>query len=96
MKTTQTFSILIWANKAKATQAGLPLFARITVDGRRAEVSLKRKVAPDRWDYKPGKVIDKSRENPGAQPLYPRSEVRAFKGSITRWDLWKNSCPQRV
>ena len=52
MKTTQTFSILIWANKTKATTDGLPLFARVTVDGRRAEISLKRKVNPDYWDAK--------------------------------------------
>jgi Site-specific recombinase XerD len=50
MKTTQTFSILIWANKAKATNDGLPLFARITIDGKRAEISLKRKVNPAKWN----------------------------------------------
>jgi hypothetical protein len=47
MKTTQTFSILFWANKAKSTSDGLPLFARITIDGKRAEISLKRKVDPE-------------------------------------------------
>jgi hypothetical protein len=45
MKFTQTFSILIWANKSKADQTGmLPLYARVTVDGKRAEISPKRKV----------------------------------------------------
>ncbi len=51
IKPTQTFSILIWANKAKADAAGLrPLFARVTIDGRRAEISLKKKVDPARWN----------------------------------------------
>ncbi len=54
MKTTQTFSILIWANKVKATTDGAPLFARITIDGKRAEISLKRKVNPNKWNGKVG------------------------------------------
>jgi site-specific recombinase XerD len=54
MKTTQTFSILIWANKAKETKDGLPLFARVTIDGRRAEISIKKKVPAGKWDAKSG------------------------------------------
>lgn len=62
MKITQTFSILIWANKAKATNDGLPLFARITVDGKRAEISLKRKVDPNNWNAKAGQLDGKGEE----------------------------------
>ena len=54
MKTTQTFSILIWANKAKATEEGIPVFARITIDGKRSEISLKKKISADKWDSKMG------------------------------------------
>lgn len=50
MKSTQTFSILIWANKARASAKGQSLYARVTVNGRRAEISLKRKADADRWD----------------------------------------------
>jgi hypothetical protein len=56
MKKTQTFSVLIWANKAKETKDGLPLFARVTVDGKRIEISLKKKVPSDLWDGKAGVV----------------------------------------
>lgn len=62
MKTTQTFSILIWANKAIETKDGLPLFARVTVDGKRIEISLKKKVPSDLWDGKAG-VVTGSGEN---------------------------------
>lgn len=62
MKTTQTFSVLIWANKAKETKDGLPLFARVTVDGKRIEISLKKKVPSDLWDGKAG-VVTGSGEN---------------------------------
>ena len=54
MKTNQTFSILIWVNKAKATFEGAPIFARITIDGKSAEISLKKKVNPEKWDPKTG------------------------------------------
>jgi len=54
MKTTQTFSILVWANKSKATNDGLPIFARITIDGKRAEISLKKKVQEEKWDSHSG------------------------------------------
>ncbi len=56
MKTTQTFSILIWANKSKASKSGLPLYARVTVNGKRAEISLKRNVDPEKWDFSKGKL----------------------------------------
>jgi site-specific recombinase XerD len=47
----QTFSILFWGNKARINKAGeLPIYARITVDGKRAEISLQRSVAASLWD----------------------------------------------
>ncbi len=56
MKATQTFSILIWVNKAKMTDNEAPIFARVTVDGKRSEISLKKKIAPTKWDAKAGCV----------------------------------------
>ena len=54
MKTTQTFSILIWANKSKAIDNEAPLFVRITVDAKRAEVSLKKRIELSKWDASKG------------------------------------------
>jgi len=55
MKCVQSFSILIWANRAKADQSGLlPIYARVTVMGKRAEISLKKKVKPEKWDAATG------------------------------------------
>lgn len=55
MKNSNSFSILIWANKAKSDVNGLiPLYARVTVMGKRAEISLKKKVNPQKWDAKTG------------------------------------------
>lgn len=55
MKNSNSFSILVWANKAKSDVNGLiPLYARVTVMGKRAEISLKKKVNPQKWDAKTG------------------------------------------
>lgn len=55
MKNSQSFSILIWANKAKTDNKGyVPLYARVTVNGKRAEISLKKKINPAKWDVQNG------------------------------------------
>jgi hypothetical protein len=55
MKNSKSFSVLFWANKAKADNNGLvPLYARVTVAGKRAEISLKKKLNPKKWDAATG------------------------------------------
>mgnify|MGYP000983880104 FL=1 len=55
MKVLQNLSILIWANQSKKDKNGLvPLYARITISGKRAEISLYNKVNPDKWDKDSG------------------------------------------
>lgn len=49
MKTSTTFSILFWLKLSKASNGKAPLYARITVNGQRAEISLKRKVTIEQW-----------------------------------------------
>ncbi len=57
MKVKQNLSILIWANLSKKDKNGLiPLYARITIDGKRAEISLYNKVHPDKWDKEKAKI----------------------------------------
>ena len=50
MKTTQTFSTLIWANRRNKSKTDAVLFLRITVDGQRAELSLKKKINFNDWN----------------------------------------------
>jgi integrase len=58
MKHTQTFSIIIWAYKTQAQQASMTctLYARVTTNGKRAEISLKREIDESQWDKVAGKV----------------------------------------
>ena len=50
MKTSSTFSILFWADFSRAKNDQASIYARITVNGKRATISLKRKVLMSDWD----------------------------------------------
>ncbi len=45
MGTTRTFSIHFWLNIAKRNGDSAPIYARVTVDGKRAEISLQRQTS---------------------------------------------------
>ncbi|RWY47355.1 Arm DNA-binding domain-containing protein [Mucilaginibacter gilvus] len=63
MRSSNSFSILFWTNKAKADANGLlPLYARVTVEGKRVEISLKRKVNPKKWGAKSGFMVGNGEE----------------------------------
>lgn len=52
MQTSKTFSIHFWINSAKEKNNLSPVYARITVDKKRAEISLKRSISVTFWDAK--------------------------------------------
>lgn len=56
MKTTSTFSILFWADFSRAKDNQVSIYTRITVNGKRATISLKRKVPINEWDVHKGRV----------------------------------------
>ncbi|WP_142785689.1 site-specific integrase [Changchengzhania lutea] len=52
MQTSKTFSIHFWLNTAKRKNGIAPVYARVTVNGKRAEISLKRYQSVTSWDPK--------------------------------------------
>lgn len=62
MKTANTFSVLFWINAPRSSDQKSDLFVRITVDGKRANIGLKRKLFPDQWDANMKKVLGNSKE----------------------------------
>lgn len=50
MQTSKTFSIHFWLKMAKRKGDMVPIYARITVNGKRAEISLKRDISVTQWD----------------------------------------------
>lgn len=49
MKTNQTFTILFWLYKGKMRNGKAPIYCRITVNGKRAQFSVKRSIEPTKW-----------------------------------------------
>src|SRR5690606_17536231 len=54
MRTTNTFGIQFIIRKNKAKNGLAPIYARITVDGRRIEMSLKQWIKPMEWNTNKG------------------------------------------
>jgi hypothetical protein len=50
MKHKQTFAILFWAYRGKQKENEATLYARVAVNGKRAEISLSKKIDVTRWD----------------------------------------------
>lgn len=55
METTKnTFGVFFYLRKYKATGNQMPIYARITVDGRRADISVKRTIEEKNWNGNKG------------------------------------------
>ena len=54
MRSSNTFSIIFFVKKHRTAYGEAPIYVRITVDGKRIDLSIKRKVALDRWDESRG------------------------------------------
>ena len=61
-----TFRIHFWLNTAKSKGNLAPIYARVTINGRRAEISLKRECAIDSWDERAHRIKGR---NPDATSL---------------------------
>lgn len=50
MKSSNTFSILFWINASRAVNNEAEIYARVTVNQKRVNISLKRKIPINQWD----------------------------------------------
>jgi site-specific recombinase XerD len=50
MKLNYTFNTLIWLKKARLRHGEAPIYIRITIDGKRTEISTKKFVCPEKWN----------------------------------------------
>jgi integrase len=58
MNFNQKFSVLFRLNYSKKNSKGLvPIWVRITIDGRRAECSVQKQVRPEHWDVENGHAL---------------------------------------
>jgi site-specific recombinase XerD len=63
MQSQTTFSLSFWVNATRAKNNQVSVFARVTVNGKRANISLKRKVVLSEWDSNKGKARDNKQES---------------------------------
>ncbi|MHA7864925.1 Arm DNA-binding domain-containing protein [Flagellimonas marinaquae] len=50
MKSKHTFTVIFFTRKSRSIPNQLSIYVRITVDGQRAEISLKRNIPSKEWD----------------------------------------------
>ncbi|MEK6478327.1 site-specific integrase [Catalinimonas sp. 4WD22] len=59
-----SLSILFWLNKAKVNSSGLaPIYARVTVNGKRTEIATGERVLAEKWNSKTGSVKGNKEES---------------------------------
>ncbi|WP_026934299.1 site-specific integrase [Christiangramia echinicola] len=63
MRTTQTFSISFFTRKKKNQPESAILYARITINGKKLEISLKRTIPVDKWNQASTKMMGNSPES---------------------------------
>jgi hypothetical protein len=52
-----TYSVSFWTKRAKATKTGqVPIYARVTVSGKRAEIATGSYIESDRWNVTEGNM----------------------------------------
>ncbi|MCK0157666.1 site-specific integrase [Cellulophaga sp. F20128] len=56
MQTDNTFSVLFFTRNTRKNSENLSIYARITVNGQRTEISLKRSVPVNHWDASKGRA----------------------------------------
>jgi len=96
MKTSQTFSTLIWLNTSRVKNNQTELFARITVNQKRANFSLKRKININYWDSEKGQV---NQNSPNAQIInqyIDQVKAKLFKVFVELQTQDKNITAQAV
>ncbi|SHI74220.1 hypothetical protein SAMN04488096_10468 [Mesonia phycicola] len=54
MKNRSTFSLIFWIYSSRSKNNKVPIYARITVDGNRANFSLKRRIPAENWEASRG------------------------------------------
>lgn len=58
---TQTFTILFWINKSRTKNGKAPLYARITINGKRAAIAVNREASILEWDARAQMVDSKAK-----------------------------------
>ncbi|MDN3593432.1 site-specific integrase [Zunongwangia endophytica] len=97
MRTSKTFSVVFWLNKKKVKNNQCLIYARITVNSKRANISLKRSIPFSLWDSKTKRLKGNSRKVVELNEFLDQINARffqiyqdlKFKGKLITSDLVK-------
>jgi len=98
MQTQTSFAILFWIKKNRIKNGKAPIYARVTINGTRLEISTLKEVDINEWDANSQSVKGRSNESKvindqltviKAKILHCRSRVEASYESVTT-ETWKN------
>jgi len=56
MQTNNTFTVIFFTRKSRSNAQKLSIYSRITVNGKRSEISLKRSISVCNWDASKGRA----------------------------------------
>ena len=74
-----SFSIISYIRTGKVDKLGkVPIYLRITVNGQRAEFSIKRKILPENWSSKKGRVKGSTPKTKTLNHYIDELESKAF------------------
>ncbi len=79
MKTSTTFSILIWIKKSNSKTNQAKLYARITVNQKRVNISLKKDVDVSAWDKNKSQIIGNSQKARITNNYIEQVKVKLFQ-----------------
>lgn len=79
MKSNATFSLLFWVNASRVKNNLVSVYLRITVNGKRANISLKRKIAVSEWDFNRGKTKGNKQESRLLNRYMDQVRVRIYE-----------------
>ena len=81
MKTTNTFGVVFYLRKYKARDGKAPIYARITVDGQRTDIAIKRDIDIDNnWNGAKGMAKGKNEEIRALNSL--RDKLKTQAGTV--------------
>ncbi|WP_158848496.1 site-specific integrase [Algibacter sp. L1A34] len=79
MRSTHTFSILFWGDQKNAINGDVLIYARVTVDQKRSNISLKRRVPLSLWDPKKKRLRGNSKEAQNANQYLDQVYTQLFQ-----------------
>lgn len=79
MRNRSTFSLLFWANTSRLKNGQVPIYVRITVNGKRANLSLQRRIPLSNWDASRGNVKGTNQQSKGFNKYLEQVRAKIYQ-----------------